>query len=134
MKARAVVAIAIIQSILLLAHLFLYLTWTGFCDTPAPAALLALRLSLTILAFSFVAAALLSYYFDGLLVTALYRVAAVWLGFLNYLFFGAVLTQIAWGVLKLARLDYNPAFELPLLGWIGIGLGAVESVGEGIGA
>ena len=128
MKARAVVAIAIIQSILLLAHLFLYLTWTGFCDTPAPAALLALRLSLTILAFSFVAAALLSYYFDGLLVTALYRVAAVWLGFLNYLFFGAVLTQIAWGVLKLARLDHNPAFERPLLGWIGIGLGAATAV------
>ena len=128
MKARPVVGIAIIQSILLLGHLFIYRTWTVFCGAPGPTALLALRVSLAVLAFSFVAAALLSYYFEGGLVTALYRVAAVWLGFLNYLFFGAVLTQMAWGVMELARLDHNPALQRPLLGWIGIGLGVATAV------
>ena len=128
MKAWPVVGIAIIQFILLLAHLFLYLAWTRFCGIPGPALLLPLRWSLGILACSFVPAALLSHYFNGPLVTALYRVASVWLGFLNYLFFGAVLTRILWGVLVLARLDRNPAFERPLLGWMGIGLGAATAV------
>jgi predicted MPP superfamily phosphohydrolase len=128
LRIRIVVVVAILQSILLLAHLFLYFTWTGFCGLPGPVATLALRVVLLVLAFSFVAASLVSFFFTSPLVTALYRIAAVWMGFLNYLFFAAILTRLAWALLELVHLDRNAAFERPLLGWIGIGLGVAAAI------
>lgn len=119
--------VAILQSSLILAHLFLYFTWTGFCGMPGPASLLALRGALLILTFSFVAASLLSFFSTSPAVTALYRFAAVWMGFLNFLFFSAVLTRLAWAVLELVHLDRNATFERPLLGWIGIVLGVATA-------
>jgi hypothetical protein len=47
------------------------------------------------LAFSFIVAALLSFRFSGILIGAFYKIAAVWLGFLNYFFIAACLSRLA---------------------------------------
>jgi uncharacterized protein len=122
LKAWPVLGIVFIQSFLLSAHWFLYYTWTSFCGEPGQAAGLVLRAALLVLGCSFVLAALLSFYFSGLLVTAIYRVAAVWLGFLNYFFFGACLTWVAWWALELSRLDAAAARHRPMVGWLFLGL------------
>ena len=117
MKAWPVLGIAIVQSILLLAHWLLYCTWIDFCGYPRPAFALGLRVALPVLACSFVVAALLGFYFNNLLVTALYRIASVWMGFLNYLFFAACLSWLAWWLLELSWLDSNAARHRPLIAW-----------------
>lgn len=103
MKAWPVLGILFIQTFLLSAHWFIYRTVIVFCGGLGPHATLALRVAVFVLAFSFVAASLLSYYARNVLVTALYRVAAVWMGFLNFLFFAAVFCWVVWlGVLLLS--------------------------------
>lgn len=120
MKAWPVLGIVFIQSFLLSAHWFLYYTWTSFCGNPGLAVVLVLRVALLVLGFSFVLAALLGFYFSGLMVTTTYRIAAVWLGFLNYFFFGACLTWMAWWAMELSRL--NAARYKPMIGWLFLGL------------
>src|ERR1035438_8889846 len=117
LKAWPVLGIALIEFILLLAHWFLYSTWIAFCGQPGPAAGLALPAALLLLGFSFVAAALLSFYFSNLLVTAIYRAAAVWLGFLNFLFWGACMSWLAWWALELSGIDPDAARHRPPIAW-----------------
>ena len=117
MKAWPVLGIAIIQCTFLLDNWFLYNAWVAFCGRPAPAADLALRAALTVLACSFVVAALLSFYSANLLVRTMYKLAAVWLGLLNFLFLGACLSWLAWGALLLSRVDAAAALHRPLIAW-----------------
>ena len=128
MKAWPVLGIAIIQSILLLAHWLLYSTWIAFSGYPGPAAALAFRAALLVLGCSFVVAALLGFYFNNFLVTALYRIASVWMGFLNYLFFGACLSWLAWWLLELSRLDSSAAQHRPLIAWFFLDLAVAISL------
>ena len=53
-------------------------------------------IALCVLGFSFVAAALLSFRFSNPLVALISRFAALWLGFLNYFFWAACLSWLAW--------------------------------------
>jgi len=122
LKAWPILGIAFIQSILLLAHWFIYRTWISFCGQPGGMAAIALQAMLLLLGCSFVIAALLGFYFSNVLVTAFYKVAAIWLGFLNYFFLGACFTWLSWWTLELSRLDGNPARQRPLPGWIFLGL------------
>lgn len=96
MKAWPVLGVVLIQVILLLAHWFLFHTWIAFWPGLGPRAALELRTALLVLALSFVAAALLNFRFSDAAVQLLYKVAAVWLGFLNFLFLGACLSWPAW--------------------------------------
>src|SRR3974390_1373913 len=73
LKTWPVFGIFVIQTILLLAHWFLYHTWIEFYDAPSVSAILVLRITLLVLAFSFVAAALLSFKYSNPVVTAVYK-------------------------------------------------------------
>src|ERR1035438_3432797 len=95
LRAWPVVGIAMIQVLLLAAHWFLYHTWISFWWPLSPLVLLALQTALWLLAFSFITAALLGFRFASRLVTLLYRIAAVWLGLLNYFFWAACLCWLA---------------------------------------
>jgi len=95
------------QSLLLLVHWFIYCTLVAFWVDLGPARIRALGAALLLLAFSFVAAALLSFSFSNRLVIALYRIAAVWLGFLNFLFVAACLCWLADLVLLCSPLAPN---------------------------
>src|ERR1039458_4288994 len=83
------------QIFLFLAHWFIFHTLVVFCGNLTPSQTLALGTSLFLLAFSFIAAALLGYYFSSLPVRLIYKIAAVWLGFLNYFFFAACFCWLA---------------------------------------
>jgi hypothetical protein len=128
LKAWPVLAIAIIESIFLLVHWFLYCTWVAFCSQLYPAADMALRAALLVLAFSFVVAALLSFYFSNWLVRAIYRVAAVWMAFLNFLFLGACSSWLVWWALELSRIDHDAARHRPLIAWFFIILALVVGI------
>ena len=128
MKAWPVLGIAFLQSFLLLVHWFLYWTWVSFCGVPAGLGGVALKVALLALGCSFVVGALLSFFFAGLLVTAIYRVAAYWLGFFNYLFFGACLAWLVWGLLNFSHHDGNGMHARPAIAWVCLGLAIGVSV------
>jgi hypothetical protein len=90
-----VVGIATIQALLLAAHWFLYRAVISFWWPLSPLALLVLQTALLLLSFSFITAALLGFRSSSRLVTVLYRIAAVWLGLLNYFFWAACLCGLA---------------------------------------
>lgn len=117
MKAWPILGVSIIEVILLLAHWFLFHTWIEFWDAPSAAVVTALRVALFLLGFSFIAAALLSFRFANPVVVVLYKFAAVWLGFLNYLFLAACLSWLIWYAWLDSRLSANPAAARP---WIAI--------------
>ncbi len=107
MKAWPVVGIALMQVLLLAAHGFIYHTWIAFWEPLTPSAMQALHSAMLALAFSFVTAALLGFYFANRVVTLLYRVAAVWLGFINFFFVAACLCWLSSAALALLRLHAN---------------------------
>lgn len=120
MKAWPLVGVFIVQTILFLAHLLLYCTWIAFWPPLAPGALLALRISLALLSVLFIVAALLSFRITHRLVALLYLCASVWLGFLNFFFFGAILAWLLDLALRLAmpgaaHLAARPAIAASLL-------------------
>jgi uncharacterized protein len=99
--------IVTLQTVLFLAHFIVYETWafspTGN-DLPGT---LWIKLVLGFLSVSFVAASLLAFRYTNAAVRAFYRIAAVWLGFLTFLFFAAVFSWIIFGGARLAGLNVN---------------------------
>ena len=95
------------QGILLLCHWFIYRTWIVFWGPMSPLATLELRTAVLVLAFSFVSAALLGFYFASRTVTLLYRIASVWLGLLNFFFLAACLCWLTGAAMTLAGLHAN---------------------------
>jgi hypothetical protein len=99
LKAWPLFGIALIEALLLAAHLFIYCTWIAFWQPLSPRIALLLGAALLLLSFTFVPAALLAFFHGNRLVTLLYRFATVWLGFLNYFFLAACLSWLASSVL-----------------------------------
>jgi len=108
MRAKRLIGfIAFIQSVLFLTHLLLYKTWTfspAGHETPGT---LWTKLPLGFLSVSFVVASLLAFRYTNVALRAFYRVAAVWLGVLSFLFIAAVFSWIIFGIARLAGLDLN---------------------------
>lgn len=100
MKAWPVLGIFLIQVLLFLAHWFLFRSWTAFWPGLGATVQFNLQVALLVLSFSFVVSALLSFRFSNFAVTFFYKIAAIWLGFLNFIFYGAWLTWLAWFVIR----------------------------------
>ena len=99
--------IVILQAVLFLTHFLVYETWRfspAGSDIPGT---WWIKLVLGFLSVSFVAASLLAFRYKGAAVRAFYRIAAVWLGFLTFLFFAAVFCWIIFGVARLAGLEVS---------------------------
>src|SRR5215470_18819851 len=109
MKIRAglVVFIAAVQSILFLTHLFLYETWMFSTSSNGATGALWLKIAFGVLSVSFLGASLLGWRYTGAVVRAIYRVAAVWLGLLSFLFVAAVLSWFVLGAAWVARVHLN---------------------------
>lgn len=105
MRAWPLLGILFVQSFLCLAHWFLFVTWMHAGWPVSPESALALRVALTVLAFSFVPSALLGFRFHGGPVGFLYRLASLWLGLLNFLFWSACLFWLIELGLRLAPGD-----------------------------
>jgi uncharacterized protein len=99
-RARLFVFISIVQTILFVAHWFLYWSWGRFFGEPLRAA--AVKLAFAALSVSFVLASLRGWYSFHPLVRLFYVVSAVWLGFASFFLWAAYLTWMVYGLGSLA--------------------------------
>src|SRR5215471_6768497 len=112
--------IVLIQLILFFVHFFLYKTWTfspvgqGVSGASGP------HLVITLLSMSFIAASLLAFRYTNAAVRALYKVSAVWLGLVSFLFLGAVGTWVIFGIGSLMKLHLSFQRVLEVLSGIGL--------------
>src|SRR5579863_5739767 len=93
--------IAVIQSVLFLAHWVLYQTWVYSLSGRVPGAL-AVKLVLAGLSVSFVAASVMAFRYTNAARRVFYRAAAVWLGLLTFLCFAAVGSWVILGIAQVA--------------------------------
>jgi len=106
-RKRLIGFIILVQLVLSLTHLFLYETWTFSLTGSAPAEAFWTKLVFAFLSVSFVAASLLAFRYTNAALRSFYRVSAVWLGMLTFLFVGAVCSWIIFAVARLAGLNVN---------------------------
>lgn len=107
MKARTALIVAIVQTILFFGHWFVYETWTEFWQPPDPPGIGAWQIVLMILSLSFVSASLLAFRSSNIAVRWFYRIAATWLGFMNFLFMAAWLCWLVYFAGKLTGHTFN---------------------------
>jgi uncharacterized protein len=106
-RKRLIGFVVILQSVLFLTHFLLYETWTFSPAGGKTPGALWIELVLGFLSVSFVAASLLAFRYTNAVLRAFYRVAAVWVGLLTFLFLAAVSSWIIFGVARLAGLELN---------------------------
>jgi uncharacterized protein len=93
-----IVAIATIFQVVMLAVLgFVYETWRLFCGPMDVTAGRLLAASIAALSFSFLAATLMAFRYNNFVVRTFYRIAAVWLGAVNFLFLAAIFSWLVYG-------------------------------------
>jgi predicted MPP superfamily phosphohydrolase len=103
---RIVRFVVVVQLLLFVFHAFVYKTLSSFffADEPAPVFRTLLAVTLFLLSVSFVPAALLAHRYFNRPVRVFYRLAATWLGVLNFAFLASVASQIALGLAELLQL------------------------------
>ena len=97
-----------VQSILLVANLFLYATWIVFHPSLGTTALIVLGIVALVAGVSFVAASLLTWSYFNWIVRVFYTIAAVWVGLMTFCIFAACASWIALGVARVAGLEIAP--------------------------
>ena len=107
MRPGIAVFVAVVQTVLLAAHFFVFESWVYFWSPGASSALSAAKYAVILLAVSFVAASLLSFKFWNGFTRGFYRASAIWLGFFNFLFLGALGTWLTALVEKIAGGHWN---------------------------
>ena len=90
---------AVFQGILVAAHVFVYETWQTLWQPTNSQLHGAVAIGTTLLCFSFLAATLLAFRYNNAPLRVLYRVAAVWLGALNFLVIASVGSWLAYGII-----------------------------------
>ena len=110
MRARIFAFVAIVQSILFLAHLALYETWMFFLGPLNSSRTAELRVTLAILSVSFVAATLLAHQSSHFVVRIFYSISSVWLGLVNFFLLAMCACWVVYGVPGLLglQLDRRP--------------------------
>src|SRR5579864_5041997 len=107
MRRRLIPFIATVQSVLFLAHFFIYKTWIFSLAENDTAGAVWVKLALGLLSVSFIAASMLAFRYTNAIVRAFYRAAAVWVGLLSFLFAAAVFSWLIFGVARVAGFDLN---------------------------
>ncbi|HYT21438.1 MAG TPA: metallophosphoesterase [Candidatus Polarisedimenticolia bacterium] len=105
-RAGIIAFVSVIQCILFLTHFFIYKTWT-FAAAESEAFAQWLKVTVGVLSVSFLAASLLAFRYTSPTVRTLYRIAAVWLGIVSFLFFAAGASWVVFGATRLAGADVN---------------------------
>jgi predicted MPP superfamily phosphohydrolase len=123
MRYRFAVFIAVFQLVMFAGHAFLYETWNFFWRAPDPPGISPLQWAMAVLSVSFLAASLLAFRYHHVLVRAVYKVAAVWLGTASFLLFAACGCWVVYGAARLAGWNLNGR----LLAEILFGTGALAS-------
>jgi len=97
----------VFQSVMLAAHWFVYETWSLFWGPMSAAAQRGLVVSLAILSFSFLGVTLLAFRANNILIRIAYRVAAVWLGALNFFVLASVAAWLAYGFVLASSVQFS---------------------------
>lgn len=100
--------VLVVQSILFLAHWFLYETWIAFHPGLGPTGHTILRIAFPLASVSFVIASLLAWRYFNPIMRAFYTVCAVWVGIMTFCLFAAALSWVALGVVRLAGAQLAP--------------------------
>ena len=103
----------VFQAVMLAAHWFVYETWCLFWGPMSVGARLSLAISAVTLSFSFLGATLPAFRANNIFVRAFYRIAAIWLGALNFLVMAAVASWVAYGLVLATSLEVSSR-------WIGV--------------
>ncbi|HEV2400204.1 MAG TPA: metallophosphoesterase [Candidatus Sulfotelmatobacter sp.] len=98
--------IAIVQTVLFLAHYFIYQTWTYQHRLTGPERIW-LPVAFGILSISFVAASILAFSHTSAPVRTFYRAAAIWMGILSFLGFGAIAAWLLLAISWIAKFSLN---------------------------
>ena len=85
------VFLGIVQAIILLAHAFIYETWTVFRGASDFGGTFNLRLALGLLSISFIIASVLARNSYNFAVNAFYKITSVWMGMLNFFVVASVI-------------------------------------------
>jgi len=99
--------IVIIQSVLCLTHFFLYETWTFSSGTTPLWSAPWLKWVVAFLSVSFVTASVLAFRFKNAAVRTFYRLSAIWMGFLSFLFLAAIAAWLLFAGAAAVRMPVN---------------------------
>src|SRR6266446_7440304 len=131
MRIRGLIIFAsVVQSILFLTHFFIYKTWT-LAAPGNEATALWLKVTVGTLSVSFLAASLLAFRYSNPAVRTLYRIAAVWLGIVSFLFLAACGSWLVFGLARIAgvNLNFHLIVEVVYAGAVLSGLTGVLNAG-----
>jgi predicted MPP superfamily phosphohydrolase len=103
-RAGLIAFATVIQTILFLTHFFIYKTWM-FAPAGSEFSSEWFKLTIGVLSVSFLAASLLAFRYTNPAVRTLYRIAAVWLGIVSFLFFAACASWVVFGVTRIAGMN-----------------------------
>ncbi len=112
MRTRIAVFILVIQSILFLAHWFVYQTWVTFWGKlsfwgTTNFAHGALQIAVVLLSISFVSASVLAFFYSNVLVRLFYKIAAVWLGVFSFFLLAACASWVVAGAVSVLGLHWE---------------------------
>ncbi|MGA7918082.1 MAG: metallophosphoesterase [Candidatus Acidiferrales bacterium] len=96
--------VAVIQIVLFMTHFLFYETWTFAVSGNHARENLAIGVFLGLMSVSFVSASLLAFRCMNAAVRAFYRIAAVWIGLVSFLFLATVSAWIVFGITQLSGL------------------------------
>jgi uncharacterized protein len=88
---------AVFQGVMFAAHWFVYETWRFFWGPMDAGFQRVLAISFAVLSVSFLSATFLAFRHNKLILRAFYRLAAVWLGALSFLFMATIASWLALG-------------------------------------
>jgi len=129
---RFILFISIIQTILFLAHWFLYRTLASFFGVASLAKLLTLRVVLGLLSVSLVLTSFLAFRYSNLLVRCLYTAAASWLGILYLFVLVAIFSWIFYGFAGLFQLPLDRRILIEVLMGIALVTGLYGFINAGV--
>jgi len=131
---RFVVFLSIFQTVLVLVHGFLFLTcvyfWAPHSSDEAPGYDFSplshwrLLIALGILSISFLATSIIGFSLTNVALRIVYRITAVWLGFVNYAFFSSVLCWLVYLVMRLGRAGIERAYFAAFFFGLSVGVTA----------
>ena len=124
MAYQFIIFIAIVQSILFLAHWFLYRTVVSFLALTSPSVTLPLKIVLFLFSISLVGTSLLIFRYPNVLVRVAYILAASWLGFLNFF----LLASVSSWIIYIAAHTVSFSLNRKLLACILFGLAIVAGI------
>lgn len=123
MRRRIAVFISIVQSILFLGHWIIYATWVHFWFAPGSHAPSWIGWFFFILSLSFISASVLGMRLSGPIVRTVYKLAATWLGLMDFLALASGICWLIWGAARLVGAGINSE------GLVGACFGAAVAVG-----